>query len=176
MFVILFLFCAFFPIVNLIVLKHIYLYQVYAFRYCKCPHCLPSVFAGDFSWFNEILYLFINLNNFKTTIFISRFRLVALTNMDRSPSESSLEKIERTDVIEITNHNAIVMQTKENAEVEKEEAVKQAVAKCESEWAQKLDTELSVLKAKCETEKQVSPKLRVFLSSDQVSVFSFVTV
>lgn len=76
--------------------------------------------------------------------------------MDRSPSESSLEKIERTDVIEITSHNAIVMQTKENAEVEKEEAVKQAVAKCESEWQQKLDTEVAALKTKYETEKQVS--------------------
>lgn len=81
----------------------------------------------------------------------SRFRLVALTNMDRSPSESSLEKIERTDVIEITNHNAIVMQTKENAEVEKEEAVRQAVAKCEDEWKQKLESELGALKAKSDT-------------------------
>ncbi|CAB3249818.1 unnamed protein product [Arctia plantaginis] len=85
----------------------------------------------------------------------SRFRLVALTNMDRSPSESSLEKIERTDVIEITNHNAIVMQTKENAEVEKEEAVKEAVAKCEAEWKLKLQTEVNALKNKYEADKQV---------------------
>lgn len=92
------------------------------------------------------------------TVFFSRFRLVALTNMDRSPSESSLEKIERTDVIEITSHNAIVMQTKENAEVEKEEAVKEALAKCESEWTQRLATEVAALKAKCESEKQVSSK------------------
>lgn len=87
---------------------------------------------------------------------------MALTNMDRSPSESSLEKIERTDVIEITSHNAIVMQTKENAEVEKEEAVKQAVAKCESEWAQRLATEVTAVKTKCETEKQVITKLFCF--------------
>ncbi|KAJ0181720.1 hypothetical protein K1T71_002442 [Dendrolimus kikuchii] len=86
----------------------------------------------------------------------SRFRLVALTNMDRSPSESSLEKIERTDVIEITNHNAIVMQTKENAEVEKEEAVRQAVVKCEAEWKQRLEEELSLFKSKGDPEKQVS--------------------
>ncbi|CAH2988589.1 unnamed protein product [Chilo suppressalis] len=86
----------------------------------------------------------------------SRFRLVALTNMDRSPSESSLEKIERTDVIEITSHNAIVMQTKENAEMEKEEAVKEAVAKAEAEWKQRLEAEVGQLKAKLDTEKQVT--------------------
>ncbi|CAH0749126.1 unnamed protein product [Diatraea saccharalis] len=83
----------------------------------------------------------------------SRFRLVALTNMDRSPSESSLEKIERTDVIEITSHNAIVMQTKENAEMEKEEAVKEAVLKLEAEWKQRLEVEVSQLKAKLDPEK-----------------------
>nr|XP_032529594.1 RB1-inducible coiled-coil protein 1 isoform X3 [Danaus plexippus plexippus] len=87
----------------------------------------------------------------------SRFRLVALTNnMDRSPSESSLEKIERTDVIEIVSHNAILMQTKQNAEVEKEEAVKEAVEKCKAEWEQKLNAEICLLKAKYEAEKQVT--------------------
>ncbi|XP_072936343.1 RB1-inducible coiled-coil protein 1-like isoform X1 [Epargyreus clarus] len=86
----------------------------------------------------------------------SRFRLVALTNMDRSPSESSLEKIERTDMIEITSHNAIVMHTKENAEVEKEEAIKEAVEKCKTECEQKLNAELALLKAKYETDKQVT--------------------
>ncbi|CAG5056660.1 unnamed protein product, partial [Parnassius apollo] len=84
----------------------------------------------------------------------SRFRLVALTNMDRSPSESSLEKIERTDVIEISNHNAIVMQTKENAEVEKEEAVRVAVEKCKAECEQKISAEIALLKAKYEADKQ----------------------
>ncbi|XP_026487312.1 RB1-inducible coiled-coil protein 1 isoform X1 [Vanessa tameamea] len=87
----------------------------------------------------------------------SRFRLVALTNnMDRSPSESSLEKIERTDVIEISNHNAIIMQTKENAEVEKEKAVKEAVEKCKAECEQKLSAETMLLKAKYEADKQVT--------------------
>ncbi|XP_038222835.1 RB1-inducible coiled-coil protein 1 isoform X1 [Zerene cesonia] len=87
----------------------------------------------------------------------SRFRLVALTNnMDRSPSESSLEKIERTDVIEISHHNAIVMQTKENAEVEKDQAIKDTVEKCKVEWEQKLNAEIALLKAKYEAEKQVT--------------------
>lgn len=75
--------------------------------------------------------------------------------MDRSPSESSLEKIERTDVIEITNHNAIVMQTKENAEVEKEEAVRAAVEKCKADFDQKINAEIALLKAKYEADKQV---------------------
>ncbi|XP_045518516.1 RB1-inducible coiled-coil protein 1 isoform X3 [Pieris brassicae] len=87
----------------------------------------------------------------------SRFRLVALTNnMDRSPSESSLEKIERTDVIEIGHHNVIVMQTKENAEVEKEQAVREAEERCRTESEQKMNAEISLLKAKYEAEKQVT--------------------
>lgn len=72
--------------------------------------------------------------------------------MDRSPSESSLEKIERTDMIEITSHNAIVLHTKETAEVEKEEAVK----KIEGEWRSKLEVETTALKAKFDQEKQVT--------------------
>lgn len=75
--------------------------------------------------------------------------------MDRSPSESSLEKIERTDVIEISSHNAIVMQTKENAEVEKEEAVREAVAKAEAEWKMKMEAEIAAINAKYDSEKQV---------------------
>ncbi|XP_035445915.2 RB1-inducible coiled-coil protein 1-like isoform X4 [Spodoptera frugiperda] len=89
----------------------------------------------------------------------SRFRLVALTNMDRSPSESSLEKIERTDVIEISSHNAIVMQTKENAEVEKEEAIREAVAKVEAEWRSKMETEVAYITAKYDSEKQLSSSM-----------------
>lgn len=89
-----------------------------------------------------------------------RFRLVALTNMDRSPSESSLEKIERTDMIEISSHNAIVMQTKDNAEVDKEEAVRKAVEVCENEWRTRFEAETGSLKSKFDIEKQVSLKLR----------------
>lgn len=81
--------------------------------------------------------------------------MVALTNMDRSPSGSSLEKIERTDVIEISSHNAIVIQTKENAEVEKEEAIREAVAKVEMEWKTKMETEFAAINSKYDSEKQV---------------------
>lgn len=96
--------------------------------------------------------------------------------MDRSPSESSLEKIERTDVIEISSHNAIVMQTKENAEVEKEEAVREALAKAEAEWKAKLEAEVAAASAKQDTDKQVinicSLKL---LAKALTTVFPFVS-
>lgn len=91
--------------------------------------------------------------------------------MDRSPSESSLEKIERTDVIEIANHNSIVMQTKENAEVEKEEAVREATAKCEAEWKQKLEAELASLKSKYEAEKQVRCQLLLIKFDENLLLF-----
>lgn len=103
-----------------------------------------------------IVKIHIIIKKIETHIPFHRFRLVALTNMDRSPSESSLEKIERTDVIEISSHNAIVMQTKENAEVEKEEAIREAVAKVEAEWRSKMETEVAYITAKYDSEKQVS--------------------
>lgn len=78
----------------------------------------------------------------------SRFRLVALTSMDRSPSESSLEKIERPDMIEITNHKAILQQTKEDMEIEREEAIKLALEQQEQEFER--------MRFKNESEKQVN--------------------
>lgn len=85
----------------------------------------------------------------------SRFRLVALTSMDRSPSESSLEKIERPDMIEITNHKAILQQTKEDMEIEREEAVKLALEQQEQEWNIKLAEEFERMRFKNESEKQI---------------------
>lgn len=86
----------------------------------------------------------------------SRFRLVALTSMDRSPSESSLEKIERPDMIEITNHKAILQQTKEDMEIEKEDAIKLALEQREQEWNMKLAEEFERLRFKNESEKQIT--------------------
>lgn len=88
----------------------------------------------------------------------SRFRLVALTSVDRSPSESSLEKIERTDMIEISTHKAILLQTKADLETEKEEAVKEAVDKLEEELKTKHAAELETFKLKVESEKQANVK------------------
>lgn len=88
----------------------------------------------------------------------SRYRLVALTSVDRSPSESSLEKIERTDMIEISTHKAILLQTKADLEIEKEEAVKEASDKLEEELKVKHAAELDKLKSKYDSEKQVNVK------------------
>ncbi|XP_014238594.1 RB1-inducible coiled-coil protein 1 isoform X2 [Trichogramma pretiosum] len=57
----------------------------------------------------------------------SRFKLMTASAMERSPSDSSLEKIERVDVIELVNHETILAQTKKDFELEKEEAIKKAV-------------------------------------------------
>ncbi|XP_014213499.1 RB1-inducible coiled-coil protein 1 isoform X3 [Copidosoma floridanum] len=53
----------------------------------------------------------------------SRFKLMAASTMERSPSDSSLEKIERPDVIEIINHETILEQAKKDWQMEKEKAV-----------------------------------------------------
>lgn len=68
-----------------------------------------------------------------------RFRLMTFTNMERSPSDTSLEKIERTDMIEIVNHEAILLQTKEDMLLEKEKAVQEAIEKERVIWQTKLE-------------------------------------
>lgn len=58
----------------------------------------------------------------------SRFKLMtASTIMERSPSDSSLEKIERTDLIELVNHEAIIAQIRQDFQTEKDEAIRQAI-------------------------------------------------
>lgn len=56
-----------------------------------------------------------------------RCKFKLMTNMERSPSDTSLEKIERPDILEISEHEAILSQLKQNFELEKEKAVKEAV-------------------------------------------------
>lgn len=55
-----------------------------------------------------------------------RCKFKLMTSMERSPSEMSLEKIER-DVIDISYHEQIVSQMKEDFEAEKDKAVRLAV-------------------------------------------------
>ncbi|XP_026825650.1 RB1-inducible coiled-coil protein 1 isoform X3 [Ooceraea biroi] len=74
----------------------------------------------------------------------SRFKLMAASTMERSPSDSSLEKIERTDVIELANHEAILAQTKEDMKVENAMAIRTAVEKERADCMAKLDNELSL--------------------------------
>ncbi|KAK0161341.1 hypothetical protein PV327_009821 [Microctonus hyperodae] len=69
----------------------------------------------------------------------SRFKLMtASTLMERSPSDLSLEKIERPDMIELVNHEAILAQTKEDMETEKSEAIRKAIESETSEFEARL--------------------------------------
>ncbi|XP_043287530.1 RB1-inducible coiled-coil protein 1 isoform X2 [Venturia canescens] len=74
----------------------------------------------------------------------TRFKMVAMatSTMERSPSDSSLEKIERPDVIERVNHEAILSKIKEEMELEKSEAVRKAIEKENSDFQSKLDDRL----------------------------------
>ncbi|XP_067213195.1 RB1-inducible coiled-coil protein 1 isoform X2 [Linepithema humile] len=76
----------------------------------------------------------------------SRFKLMAASTMERSPSDSSLEKIERTDVIELVNHEAILAQAKEDMKVESAMALRTAIEKERADCMAKLDNELRLAK------------------------------
>ncbi|KAI5742719.1 hypothetical protein M8J77_010505 [Diaphorina citri] len=74
----------------------------------------------------------------------SRYKLMTCSNMERSPSDTSLEKIE-------TNHELIVAQLRENFEVEKEKLL----AEERQKWSEKLEADLKQYKVKTDAEKQV---------------------
>ncbi|XP_032666874.1 RB1-inducible coiled-coil protein 1 isoform X2 [Odontomachus brunneus] len=74
----------------------------------------------------------------------SRFKLMAASTMERSPSDCSLEKIERADVIELANHEAILAQTKEDMKLENAAALRTAIEKERADCMTKLDNELRV--------------------------------
>ncbi|XP_011168169.1 RB1-inducible coiled-coil protein 1 isoform X2 [Solenopsis invicta] len=76
----------------------------------------------------------------------SRFKLMTASTMERSPSDSSLEKIERTDVIELVNHEAILAQAREDMKIENAMAVRTAIEKERADCMAKLDNELRVAK------------------------------
>lgn len=86
----------------------------------------------------------------------ARFKLMT---MERSPSENSLEKIERGDYSSITNHEALLLQMTENFESEKEVAVSDAISKESQKWQKILDDRVKQL----ENEFQ---QQRVFLIQD----------
>ncbi|KYM96349.1 RB1-inducible coiled-coil protein 1, partial [Cyphomyrmex costatus] len=76
----------------------------------------------------------------------SRFKLMTASTMERSPSDSSLEKIERTDVIELVNHETILAQAREDMKVENAVAVRTAIIKERADCMAKLDNELRLAK------------------------------
>lgn len=67
-----------------------------------------------------------------------KFKMIT-TTMERSPSDTSLEKIERPDMLDIMDHEAIIQQMKENFENEKALAVKEALEK-ERQKSQQFDS------------------------------------
>ncbi|KAL0119774.1 hypothetical protein PUN28_007898 [Cardiocondyla obscurior] len=76
----------------------------------------------------------------------SRFKLMTASTMERSPSDSSLEKIERPDVIELVNHEAILAQAREDMKIESAMAVRTAIVKERADCMEKLDNELKLAK------------------------------
>lgn len=68
-------------------------------------------------------------NDHRNEIESLRCKFKLMTSMERSPSDTSLEKIERPDIIDIASHEAIINQMKENFEEEIKIAVKQAIEK-----------------------------------------------
>lgn len=68
-------------------------------------------------------------NDHRNEIESLRCKFKLMTSMERSPSDTSLEKIERPDIIDIASHEAIINQMKENFEEDKINAVKSAIEK-----------------------------------------------
>ncbi|XP_052892880.1 RB1-inducible coiled-coil protein 1 isoform X2 [Anopheles moucheti] len=62
-----------------------------------------------------------------------RFKLMA-TSMDRSPSDTSLEKIEKPDMIDIGTHEQLLAQVRDDCQQEKERAVRSAVEEARQRW------------------------------------------
>ncbi|XP_058447461.1 RB1-inducible coiled-coil protein 1 isoform X2 [Malaya genurostris] len=70
----------------------------------------------------------------KTEIESLRCRYKLMTSMDRSPSDTSLEKIERPDMIDIVSHEQLLAQAREDFNREKEQAIKIAVEEERLRW------------------------------------------
>ncbi|XP_047116871.1 RB1-inducible coiled-coil protein 1 isoform X1 [Schistocerca piceifrons] len=86
----------------------------------------------------------------------SRFRLMTTTSMERSPSDSSLERIERADLVELAYHEQQMNQLREKLLVEKESAVKTAVETERKQWDLKLQEELKKARRDEEAKKQIT--------------------
>lgn len=63
----------------------------------------------------------------KNEVELMRSRINLMKSIDRSPSDTSLEKIERPDMIDMVNHQIIVSQVKEDMMKEREAAIEAAV-------------------------------------------------
>ncbi|XP_053694143.1 RB1-inducible coiled-coil protein 1 isoform X2 [Sabethes cyaneus] len=70
----------------------------------------------------------------KTDIESLRCRYKLMTSMDRSPSDTSLEKIEKPDMIDIASHEQLLSQVREDFNREKERAIKIAIEEERQRW------------------------------------------
>ncbi|XP_021700951.1 RB1-inducible coiled-coil protein 1 isoform X3 [Aedes aegypti] len=70
----------------------------------------------------------------KTEIESLRCRYKLMTSMDRSPSDTSLEKIEKPDMIDIVIHDQLLAQAREDFNREKERAIKAAIEEERQRW------------------------------------------
>uniref|UniRef100_A0A8D8ADJ7 RB1-inducible coiled-coil protein 1 n=1 Tax=Culex pipiens TaxID=7175 RepID=A0A8D8ADJ7_CULPI len=70
----------------------------------------------------------------KTEIESLRCRYKLMTSMDRSPSDTSLEKIEKPDMIDIASHELLLAQAREDFNREKERAIKTAIEEERQRW------------------------------------------
>ncbi|XP_062546074.1 RB1-inducible coiled-coil protein 1 isoform X2 [Armigeres subalbatus] len=70
----------------------------------------------------------------KTEIESLRCRYKLMTSMDRSPSDTSLEKIEKPDMIDIACHEQLLSQAREDFNREKERAIKAAIEVERQRW------------------------------------------
>ncbi|XP_055905202.1 RB1-inducible coiled-coil protein 1 isoform X2 [Eupeodes corollae] len=127
----------------------------------------------------------------KTEIESLRCRYKLMTSMERSPSDTSLEKIEKPiDMIELACHESIVSQIREDLRAEKEEAVKKAVDCERSIWEAKAialpkslnentDNNVSVLKMMLDDKEKYIDMLReknVMLTQDNMDLKTKLTI
>ncbi|XP_043502024.1 LOW QUALITY PROTEIN: RB1-inducible coiled-coil protein 1 [Polistes fuscatus] len=90
----------------------------------------------------------------------TRLKLTAGNTMERSPSDSSLEKIERPDFIELVNHEAILAKAKEEMKLEKTAAIRNAIEKERADCEAKLDHELLMARQMIEGREREHELLR----------------
>ncbi|KAK4880673.1 hypothetical protein RN001_008819 [Aquatica leii] len=86
----------------------------------------------------------------------SRFRLMSFSKIDRSPSDPNLDKVERTENKETNQHEAIILQIKQNCEFEKEKAINAAIIQESRKWETIFNEKLEEVKLKFEIEKEIA--------------------
>ncbi|KAK5646238.1 hypothetical protein RI129_004702 [Pyrocoelia pectoralis] len=82
----------------------------------------------------------------------TRFRLMSFSKIDRSPSDSNLDRVERLENKDLNNHEAIILHLKDNYEIEKHKAVQEALLQESRKWDEKMEN----MRIKYEIEKEIA--------------------